>query len=255
MVKDISYYKDLYITTAIDYLERTKTDVSRLLKNPHNREAIEEIYINVHSLKSQSAAMGYSETAMLPAAMEELFFTIKKGGREINEDILIKMMSSLEDLSRAIENIKTEDTELDLSDSIERIKKSDQLSAHMKILIIEDDTFFQKFYSTKLLEQGFEVVIASNGQQGLEKLQTFTPDIILLDIIMPVMDGFEVLEELSKNEVFRRIPVLVFSTLGQESDIEKAMRLGATGYVNKSFFDLDNLLQKIQAVIQAKAQS
>jgi CheY-like chemotaxis protein len=119
----------------------------------------------------------------------------------------------------------------------------------MLILVIEDDVFFQKFYSLKLQEQGFQVDIAGNGEEGLEKIKTEKPDLIILDIIMPIMDGFEVLETLSNDQELKKIPVLVFSTLGQEKDVQKAIKLGARDYINKSYFDLKTLLTKISSVI------
>lgn len=118
----------------------------------------------------------------------------------------------------------------------------------MKLLIIEDDIFFQKFYKTQLEAHGFEVDIAGNGQEGLDKTQIFKPEAILLDIIMPVMDGFEVLEQMKQNGTINSISVLVFSTLGQEKDVQRAMELGAKGYVNKSFFDFDMLVTKINEI-------
>lgn len=120
----------------------------------------------------------------------------------------------------------------------------------MKILLVEDDHFFREFYSNKLREQKVEVEIASNGEEALQKLQTFIPDVMLLDIIMPKMDGFEVLTELGKNGLINKIPVLVFSTLGQEKDVEKARLLGAKGYVNKSFFDFEKLYSRILGLVQ-----
>ncbi len=115
----------------------------------------------------------------------------------------------------------------------------------MKILIIEDDKFFQNFYLIKLQEKGFQVDIASDGEEGLDKIKNNKPDLILLDIILPKKDGFEVLSSIANDNNLKNIPVLVFSTLGQESDIEKAKKLGAKDYVNKSFFDFDILFNKI----------
>ena len=112
----------------------------------------------------------------------------------------------------------------------------------MKVLIIEDDVFFQKFYKTQLEERGYQTDYAVNGKEGLEKVKTYKPDVILLDIIMPVMDGFQLLEELKKNGKIQKFKVLVFSTLGQEKDVKRALELGAKDYVNKSFFDLNVLL-------------
>ncbi|MBI2430978.1 MAG: response regulator [Candidatus Levybacteria bacterium] len=115
----------------------------------------------------------------------------------------------------------------------------------MKILIVEDDSFFQKFYTSKLTEQGFTTIVAADGKEALAAVEQEKPDLILLDIIMPNIDGFEVLSKLKKNEITKNIPVIVFSSLGQEQDVKKAIELGATGYVNKSFFDFDQLLAKI----------
>ena len=120
----------------------------------------------------------------------------------------------------------------------------------MKILIIEDDPFFQYLYMLKLREQQFEVEVAPDGEEGLIKARSFIPDIILLDIIMPKKDGFVVLQELKQDEALRNIPVLVFSTLGNEQDIEKAKQLGADDYVNKSNFDFEILLGKIKQLLQ-----
>lgn len=115
----------------------------------------------------------------------------------------------------------------------------------MKILVVEDDTFFREFYSTKLRENNFEVDVAADGAEGLKKIAENKPDLLLLDLIMPEKDGFDVLEELSKQNLTSQMSILVFSTLGQEKDIEKALQLGAKGYINKSFYDLDQLLKKI----------
>lgn len=115
----------------------------------------------------------------------------------------------------------------------------------MKILLIEDDTFFREFYASKLREKNVEVVQAADGEEGLAKLQSFSPDLVLLDIIMPKKDGFDVLQEMGRLQLIQKIPVLVFSTLGQEKDVERARKLGAKGYVNKSFFDFDKLYARI----------
>jgi len=115
----------------------------------------------------------------------------------------------------------------------------------MKILLVEDDTFFREFYSSKLREKSITVETAADGDEGLSKIQAFLPDLVLLDIIMPKKDGFDVLKEMAGMQLLPKIPVLVFSTLGQENDVEKARKLGARGYVNKSFFDFDKLYARI----------
>ncbi len=120
----------------------------------------------------------------------------------------------------------------------------------MKILIADDDIFFQKFYSSQLKEKGYEVEVATNGIEAIEKLKSFHPDLMLLDIIMPEKDGFEVLSEKGADPVLKKIPVIVFSTLGQEQDIKRTIDLGAHGYINKSFFDFDALVAKIKEVVK-----
>lgn len=118
----------------------------------------------------------------------------------------------------------------------------------MKIVLAEDDPFFQKFYAQKLTESGFEVEIAQDGIEALQKVADSKPDLMLLDLVMPNKDGFDVLLELSKS-TFHKPKIIVFSTLGQTEDIEKAKRLGAIDYVNKTFFDFENLLTKIKTIM------
>lgn len=115
----------------------------------------------------------------------------------------------------------------------------------MKVLLIEDDRFFQKFYLTKLKEQNIEVEVASDGEEGLLKMKKVKPNVVMLDLIMPKKDGFSVLEARQKDKNLKKIPIIVFSTLGQEKDLEKAKNLGATDYVNKSFFNFDEIMVKI----------
>ena len=122
----------------------------------------------------------------------------------------------------------------------------------MRILLIEDDPFFQKFYTFKLRESGFEIDVASDGVLGMDLVKKQRPDLILLDLIMPNKDGFGVLQDLGADADLKNIPVLVFSTLSQEADVTKAKQLGAVDYVNKSFFDFDKLLQKIRGILASR---
>lgn len=119
----------------------------------------------------------------------------------------------------------------------------------MKILIIEDDKFFQKFYATKLQEQKQEVEVASDGEEGLMKMKSVNPDLVLLDLIMPKMDGFAVLAKRSQDENLKKIPVIIFSTLNQEKDVQTALELGANSYINKGSFDFNGMIATINKVI------
>lgn len=122
----------------------------------------------------------------------------------------------------------------------------------MYILLADDDIFFQKFYSSQLAAKGFEVAVAVDGADALAKIKEKKPDLLILDLIMPNKDGFEVLTELQNAGPLSKIPILIFSTLGQESDVQRAIDLGADGYVNKSFFDFDALVAKINEVAHTK---
>ncbi len=115
----------------------------------------------------------------------------------------------------------------------------------MRVLLVEDDKFFREFYAFKLKGKNIEVGQAGDGEEALKIIPEFKPELILLDLIMPKKDGFELLQDLSRDPAMSQIPVLVFSTLGQQKDVDRAKQLGAKGYVNKSFFDFDNLLKMI----------
>lgn len=119
----------------------------------------------------------------------------------------------------------------------------------MTILLVEDDNFFQKFYSTKLRDNNITVEIASNGEEGLQKMREMHFDAVLLDLVMPKIDGFEVLRTMSSDPELKKLPVLVFSTLSQEGDIDKAKALGAKDYMNKTFFNFEELMKKINALV------
>ena len=118
----------------------------------------------------------------------------------------------------------------------------------MKVLLAEDDFFFQKFYSTELTEKGYTVELATNGEEAIQKAKEMKPDIMLLDLIMPKKDGFEVLTALTADSSLKKIPVIIFSTLGQESDIEKAKQLGAKDYINKNLADIGTLVTKLNSL-------
>ncbi len=116
----------------------------------------------------------------------------------------------------------------------------------MKVLIAEDDKFLVSAYRLKLEKEGVEVEIALDGEEALEKLKSFKPDVMLLDLMMPKVDGFEVLERLKK-EGGIQIPIIVASNLGQAEDVERAKKLGAVDYVVKSDIALDDLIAKVKS--------
>lgn len=118
-----------------------------------------------------------------------------------------------------------------------------------KILVAEDDRFLSNAYRVKLTKAGFEVKVAGDGAEALNILQTFIPDLILLDLVMPVKDGFATLEVIKADERLKMIPVIVASNLGQKEDCDRALKLGAKDFVIKSDLSLDTLIQKIHGLV------
>ncbi len=121
----------------------------------------------------------------------------------------------------------------------------------IKVLVVEDDKFLSNIYQTKLTAEGYSVVTAGNGLEALEVLKSETPNIILLDIIMPKMDGFGFLGERQKDEKLKAIKVVIMSNLGQESDIEQGLALGADDYIVKSDSGIEDVLAKVKEHTQA----
>jgi len=103
-----------------------------------------------------------------------------------------------------------------------------------RIIIIEDDDMILAMYKTKLEQDGYEVITATNGIDGIEVSSKNKADIILLDIIMPGLDGFSVLEDLRKNKGITKTPIVLLTNLGTEEDKEKGQELGAAGYLVKA---------------------
>lgn len=115
-----------------------------------------------------------------------------------------------------------------------------------KVLLVEDDLSLLKIYSNKLKINGYEVSVATTGDEALRKAQAEDYDIILLDLILPGKDGFSVLEELKNTHATKKIPVLILSNLGQEADIKRGKELGAVDYLVKSDVSLADLVMKVK---------
>lgn len=121
-----------------------------------------------------------------------------------------------------------------------------------KILVVEDDKFLTNAYKVKLAKAGFELYLASNGDEALAQIASCRPDVVLLDLIMPLRDGFSVLEMMKKNVTMSKIPVIIASNLGQKSDIDRGLKLGAVDYIVKSDTSMDAIVQKVRKAIQNK---
>lgn len=119
-----------------------------------------------------------------------------------------------------------------------------------KILLIEDDNFFAGIFSKKLEQGGFDVSVANSGEDGLKLMEKETPDLMILDLILPKMNGFEVLERVKASESTKNFPVLILSNLGQREDIDKCLALGAADYFIKAHVAPDELVNKVRDVLK-----
>jgi DNA-binding response OmpR family regulator len=115
-----------------------------------------------------------------------------------------------------------------------------------RILIIEDEKILSDLLEKKLKEEGYEVSLAPNGEAGLSILRKEKFDLILLDIIMPKMGGFEVLKEMNKDSQLKKIPVIVISNSGQPVEISRALELGVKDYLIKTQFDPQEVVEKVK---------
>lgn len=117
------------------------------------------------------------------------------------------------------------------------------------ILFIEDESALQKTFSDTLSQEGYEIISALDGEIGLRLAKEKKPDLILLDIILPKINGFEVLKELKANPKTKDIPVIVLTNLEGMDDIDKAIELGATTYLIKAQYSLEEVVEKIKKVL------
>ncbi|MBI4092871.1 MAG: response regulator [Candidatus Kerfeldbacteria bacterium] len=128
-------------------------------------------------------------------------------------------------------------------------KTTHDASGKPRILVVEDDSFLAGMYVTKLGLEGFSVDLASDGREGLKKAKDGKPDLVLLDIVLPVMDGFTMLEHMKSDPELRSIPVVLLTNLGQKSDVEKGLNLGAADYLIKAHFMPNEVIEKIKRIL------
>ena len=121
-----------------------------------------------------------------------------------------------------------------------------------KILFIEDEESLQKAMGSMLEQKGFEVFRALNGEDGIRLAEKELPDLILLDLILPKKNGFEVLRELKKGQATKDVPVIVLTNLEGSSDVEKALTSGAMTYLVKANYTLEDVMAKIDGVLAHK---
>jgi len=118
-----------------------------------------------------------------------------------------------------------------------------------KVLMVEDDEMLVEIYQRKLLSEAYELIIARDGKEALEKTQKLKPNLVLLDLVMPEMDGFEALQKIKGDPETKDIKVVVASNLSQEDEKKKARDLGADDFIIKSNYDLTELTKKIESYL------
>lgn len=120
----------------------------------------------------------------------------------------------------------------------------------IKILLVEDDAFLAGMYVTKLNLEGFNVTLASDGEEGLTLIKKDHPDIVLLDIVLPKKDGFDVLKEIRTDSKMDNVRIIMLTNLGQREDVSKGLKLGADDYLIKAHFMPSEVVEKIKTLVK-----
>ena len=123
------------------------------------------------------------------------------------------------------------------------------MSENKLILLVEDDEFLSELYATKLGLEGYEVILASDGEKGLKLIKEKQPDLILLDIILPKLDGFEILSKIKADKILKKIPVILLTNLSQKDEVKRGLDLGADDYLSKAHFMPSEVVKKIKQVL------
>lgn len=115
-----------------------------------------------------------------------------------------------------------------------------------KVLVVEDDHFLAKIYKIKLAKEKIDAIVCSDGNEALNLIKSEKPALILLDMVLPGMNGFEILEEIKKDKIIKQIPVIILSNLGQDADIARGKELGVIDYFVKSDISIHDVVKKIK---------
>ncbi len=119
-----------------------------------------------------------------------------------------------------------------------------------KILVVEDDKFLRELIIQKLIKEDYETLEAVDGEEGIKKIKEEKPDLVLLDLILPGIDGFEVLSKKKEDSSLDQIPVIILSNLGQKEDVERGLKLGAVDYLIKAHFTPGEIIEKAKNALK-----
>ena len=125
-------------------------------------------------------------------------------------------------------------------------KKENKSDKQSTVLLVEDDVFLAGMYQMKLELEGYKVLVAQDGEKGLTLAKKNKPDLILLDIVLPKLNGFEVLKKIKKSKVLAQIPVILLTNLSQKEDVKKGLELGASDYLIKAHYLPSEIVKKIK---------
>ena len=125
-------------------------------------------------------------------------------------------------------------------------------NGNVKVLLIEDDRFLRELIAQKLEREKFQVMQAVDGEEGLRKLGEQKPNIVLLDLILPGLSGFDVLKKIKEDSANASMPVVILSNLGQREDVERGLSLGASDFLIKAHFTPQEIIVKIQGILAGK---
>lgn len=130
-----------------------------------------------------------------------------------------------------------------------QVKTTSQAETKTVILVIEDDKFLRDLLVHKLEEKGYYAEVAIDGEEGYQQITKVKPDLVLLDLILPGIDGFEVLKKVHEDSSLAQIPIIILSNLGQQEEIERGLSLGAKDYMIKAHFTPQEVIERIEKVL------
>ena len=125
------------------------------------------------------------------------------------------------------------------------------LNVQMKsILLVEDDPFLVEIYTTKFKEAGFSVAVATDGKESLKKMKEKVPDLLLLDIVLPDLNGWEVLGEIKKDDKLNNLKIVILSNLGEKDEVEKGLKLGVKKYLVKARYTPSEVVEEVKKILK-----
>ena len=122
----------------------------------------------------------------------------------------------------------------------------------IRVLLVEDDDFLRDICEIKLRKEGFDVMTSADGLDAFKKIKDTKPQLVLLDVILPGMDGFDILKQTKENTETALIPIIMLTNLGQDNEVKKGLDMGAEDYIIKAHFTVDEIVEKVRSIIKKK---